>query len=261
MTLPPIFRDEYYAHWRNFDANHWWTAGMRDVASSLIDLARLPRNGVMLDVGCGSGQGMHWFAARYPDWTIDGMDLGMSGLVAAKASGLRRVALGTATSLPIAGESVDLAIALDLLQHLPLGGGDDDALREVHRVLKPGGHLFVRTNVQSFPRVKDDPEAVWHKYDVEELRDKLGKAGFTVVRLSRINALLGLAEIPSELRRARQPRRHTAYDIVPAEAPPVPNRVSTALKRGILRIEGRAVRAGLRLPMGRALVALCRRAD
>ena len=33
MSLPPIFTPEYYAHWRDFEARHWWTAGMRDVGS------------------------------------------------------------------------------------------------------------------------------------------------------------------------------------------------------------------------------------
>lgn len=258
MTLPPIFSEEYYAHWRDFEARHWWNAGMRDVAASLISLAKLPANGVMLDVGCGSGQGMHWFATVRPSWKMAGVDLGMDGLRAAKMSGLGGVALGTATSLPVADSSVDLAITLDLLQHLPLDGGDHDAFQEMHRVLKPGGHLFIRTNVQSFPRVPDDPEAVWHKYDADELDAKVRRAGFSVVRLSRINAVLGLAEIPQEIRRARGPRRHSSYDVVNS-APPRAGGIANSVKRGLLRLEGRAVRSGVTLPVGRSLVALCRR--
>ena len=149
-------------------------------------------------------------------------------------------------------------ITLDVLQHLPLDGGDRTAFREMHRVLKPGGHLFIRTNAQSIPRVPDDPEAVWHKYEPDELESKLRDAGFSIVRLSRINALLGLAEIHGELRRARVRRRHSSYDVVSGkqkESWPL----AAALKRGILTAEGRAVRAGLRLPIGRSLVALCRR--
>jgi len=258
MTLPPIFSEEYYAHWRDFEARHWWTAGMRDVAASLIGLARLPAAGAMLDVGCGSGQGMHWFKTIQPGWTMAGIDLGMDGLRAAKMSGLGGVALGTATSLPVGDAAVDLVVTLDLLQHLPLAGGDHEALLEMHRVLKPGGHLFIRTNVQSFPRVADDPEAVWHKYDADELNEKVRCAGFSVVRLSRINAVLGLAEIPQEIRRARGPRRHSSYNVVSADSPPAGG-LANSIKRGLLRLEGRAVRAGVNLPVGRSLVALCRR--
>lgn len=258
MTLPPIFSPEYYAHWRDFEARHWWTAGMRDVASMLFGLAELPAAGVMLDVGCGSGQGMHWFTGIRPEWNTVGVDLGMDGLVAASQSGLTSVALGTATSLPIASGMIDAIITLDLLQHLPLDGGDGDALREMHRVLKPGGHVFIRTNVQSFPRVADDIDAVWRKYEPEDLDARLKAAGFTVVRLSRINALLGLAEIPRELKRGRDRHRHSSYDVVSAPVQQA-GRWSTLLKRGWLGLEGRAVRAGLRLPIGRSLVALARR--
>lgn len=258
MTLPPIFSDEYYAHWRDFDAHHWWTAGMRDVAAGLMSVASLPADGLMLDVGCGSGQGMQWLATIRPRWKMVGLDLGMDGLQAAKRSGMNGVALGTATSLPVGDNAVDLVITLDLLQHLPLAGGDLQALHEMHRVLKPGGHLFIRTNVQSFPRVEDDPDAVWHKYDVDELHEKVRHAGFTVVRLSRINAVLGLAEIPAEIRRARGPKRHSSYEVV-ASAPRKAGGLVNSMKRGLLRFEGRAVKAGISLPVGRTLVALCRR--
>lgn len=258
MTLPPIFSSDYYAYWRDFEARHWWTAGMRDIAAMLFTLVKMPDEGVLLDVGCGSGQGMHWFTRLRPEWNAAGVDLGMDGLAAALHSGLTSVALGTATSLPIATGTIDAVITLDVLQHLPLEDGDRVALREMHRVLKPGGHLFIRTNVQSFPRVPDDPDAVWRKYEPEDLNAKLEAAGFTVIRLSRINTLLGLAEIPRELKRGRDRGRHSSYDVVSAPLQK-PGGWATPLMRGWLRLEGRAVRAGLRLPSGRSLVALARR--
>lgn len=258
MTLPPIFTPEYYAYWRDFEATHWWTAGMRDVASALLELVALPTAGVMLDVGCGSGQGMQWFTRSRPAWRTVGIDPGLEGLTAAVRAGFPTVAAASATALPIASSSVDLIVTLDVMQHLPLDGGDRVALSEMHRVLRPGGHLFIRTNVQAFPHVPDDREAVWHKYEPAELREKLESAGFSVVRLSRINGLLGLAEIPGELRRRRERRQHSSYDVV-AKAPPKRSKLAAALKRGWLRIEGRAIRLGFQLPTGRSLVALCRR--
>jgi SAM-dependent methyltransferase len=258
VTLPPIFTPEYYAYWREFEARHWWTAGMRDVAAMLFEMVALPKNGVMLDVGCGSAQGMRWFGGLHPEWTSIGVDPGLEGLRAATGAGFTTVAAASGTALPIRSGSVDVVITLDVMQHLPLDGGDRVTLREMHRVLKPGGHLFIRTNVQAFPRVSDDPVAVWHKYDVGELRDKLRDAGFDVLRLSRMNALLGLAEIPGELRRARERKQHTSYEVVskPLRQSPA---WSNAIKRAWLRMEGRVVRAGVPLPTGRSLIALCRR--
>ena len=258
MSLPPIFTPEYYAYWREFEARHWWTAGMRDVAAMLFELAALPEHGAMLDVGCGSGQGMRWFGDLRPKWKISGVDPGMEGLKAAAGAGYTSVALASGTALPVATERFDVVITLDVMQHLPLDGGDRVTLREMHRVLKPGGYLFIRTNVQAYPHVPDDPVAVWHKYEPSELQEKLTSSGFTIVRLSRINALLGLVEIPGELRRARERKQHSSFDVV---SKPLRQSAawSNALKRAWLRWEGRAVRAGVRLPTGRSLIALCRR--
>jgi SAM-dependent methyltransferase len=153
--------------------------------------------------------------------------------------------------------SVDLVMTLDVVQHLPIPGGDAKALGEMYRVLKPGGYLFLRTNAQAYPRVGDDLEYNFHKYTPAELEAKLEQAGFSTVRLSRLNAMLGLAEIPRELRarRSAQSEYRGILAQARAEAPLV-----TALKRGWLRLEGQVVRRGLRLPVGRTIVALCRRA-
>lgn len=258
MTLPPIFTPEYYAYWREFEARHWWTAGMRDVATMLFATVPLPEEGVLLDVGCGSGQGMRWFSGLRPRWRVLGVDPGMEGLHAAGGAGFPNVAAASATALPVASSSADAVITLDVMQHLPLEGGDHAALREMFRVLKPGGHLFIRTNVQSYPRVSDDPVAVWHKYEPGELETKLRAAGFEVLRLSRINALLGLAEIPGELRAARTRSTHSSYEVVSKPLRPSAS-WSSAIKRAWLRMEGRAIRAGIRLPTGRSLIAFCRR--
>ena len=254
MTAPRIFTPEYYARMRALESDGWWNAAMRDVAAMLLDGAALPPAGTMLDVGCGSGQTMDWLLGRYPAWRAVGLDVAEDGLRAAHAAGLP-VSRASALRLPHRDRSVDLVVTLDVLQHLPLDGGDATALAEMRRVLRPGGHLLLRTNAQAFPHAADDPEFNFHKYRPGELRDKLAAAGFTVLRLSRLNALLGLAEIPRELRATRT--QGGGYHGILA-APTHGASLSATLKRRWLRLEGRAVRAGLPLPFGRTIVALCR---
>jgi len=252
---PLIFSPDYYQRMRDLEAGSWWNAGMRDVADAMLGLVTLPTRGTLLDVGCGSGQTMSWFRSRQPGWQTVGLDVAPEGLAAARAQGPANVMRASALDLPIATASVDLVITLDVLQHLPLGGGDERALAEIVRVLKPGGHLFVRTNGQSFPRADDDPTYQFHKYETGELRAKLVGAGVRVVRLGRLNALLGLAEIPRELRaRSAEHSYHGLLSEPRAEAA-----WSARLKRAYLRFEGLLVRRGANLPLGRTIVALCRR--
>jgi SAM-dependent methyltransferase len=255
MNAPRIFTPEYYTRMHDLEEGSWWNAGMRDVASLLLELAPLPPSGLLLDVGCGSGQTMKWFTRSHPGWRAIGLDLAPEGLRAARARGLKQIVRGSAIELPLPAQSVDAVITLDVLQHLPLDGGDAAALGEIARVLRPGGVLFVRTNAQSFPYTRDDPVFQFHKYRPDELERKLAQAGLRVMRLSRVNALLSLAEIPRELRARGQ--EHSYHGIL---AEPRSERgLSVRLKKRWLRFEGRIVRRGARWPLGRTIVALCQR--
>lgn len=256
MTAPRIFTPEYYDRMRDLEADGWWNAGMRDAAELLLRTVRLPTEGHLIDVGCGLGQTMSWFLADHPGWQASGIDVARAGLQAACAAGLESVAEGSALSLPYPDGTFDLAITLDILQHLPLDGGDGVALAEMRRVLHPGGYLVVRTNAQAFPRTADDPAALFHKYEPHELCRKLERVGFTALKLSRINGLLGLAEIPRELREHRQ--QGDGYHGILSTPPSGGGSRLDAVKRFWLRLEGRAMSIGIRIPMGRTLLALCR---
>ena len=251
---PRIFTPEYYQRMRELEQGSWWNAGMRDIAALLLNAVALPPSGTLLDVGCGSGQTMQWFRLLNPRWRAIGLDVATEGLTAARAKRLE-VVRASALEMPFPSRSVDLVTTLDVLQHVPLGGGDVRALSEIARVLKPGGHLFVRTNAQAFPHTADDPVFNFHKYEVPELRRKLARAGFRVVRMSRANALLGLAEIPRELRARKQEHSYHGILAVPTAA----SGLVSGLKRGWLRFEGRTIRSGFRWPFGRTIVAICQR--
>lgn len=253
MTAPKIFTPEYYARMRELEAGSWWNAAMRDVAGMLLTDVPLPSAGTILDVGCGSGQTLTWFRERFGDWRTLGCDISPDAVVAASRSGFE-IARASALALPYPSSTADVVVSLDVLQHVPLDGGDVLALREMHRVLKPGGWLFVRTNAQSFPATADDHEFQFHRYEPGELRRKLHAAGFVVRRLSRVNALLGLAEIPRELRARRA--QSSDYHGILATSNGHATWASRA-KRAWVRLEGQAVRRGVRLPAGRTIVALC----
>src|SRR6185312_4662564 len=251
MGSPQPRTPEYFARMRALEAQSWWNAGMRDVAARLLDLAALDDECTVLDVGCGSGQTLAWVRQTHPGWAALGLDISEDALSDARSEHIDLV-LASATNIPLARASADLVIALDVLHHLPVDGGDIAALREIMRVLKPGGYLLFRTNAQSFPRKADDVTSSYRKYDPSDLHQKLIAAGFEIVRMGRVNAVMGLAEIPRELRA----RRRSDSGILAPE--PTPPGRADSLKRAWLNLEGRAVLAGWRLPLGRSIVGLCR---
>ncbi len=252
---PRIFTPDYYERMRELEKKSWWNAGMRDKAGLLLERAALPRTGVLLDAGCGSGQTISWFLENHPNWVASGVDVAFDGLPYARS---RRLSVQRASvlAMPVRDGTIDLVISLDVLQHLPLGDGDAIALAEMARVLRPSGTLLVRVNAQSFPRVKDDPEFSFRKYDPATLRGRLESAGFRVLILGRVNALAGVAEIPRELRAAREGA--SGYHGILAK--PTEGGLASRLKRAWLRLEGQALASGWQLPLGRTIFALCRTA-
>lgn len=239
---------------RELENSSWWNEGMRDIAAMLLARAHVAEKGLMVDVGSGAGQTMSWFLTSHPAWQSVGLDVSLDALAFARQNSLP-VCQATALRLPLANSSAHLVISLDVLQHLPLEAGDSQALSEFARILAPGGVLLLRTNAQSIPRTKDDKEFSFRKYKPNMLRRRLVVAGFDIEILGRCNAVPGLAEIPREVRAARQ-QDHDYHGIL-AEPRRNPAAIHSLL-RTWLRFEGRAMIAGIPLPLGRTIFALCR---
>ena len=130
-----------------------------------------------LDVGCGSGRWSRWLMARGA--RVTGIDPTAEMLDVARASSpgldLRRM---SATAIGLPNESFDLVLAVTVIQHL-LPEEQEVAVREMCRVLRPGGRLFVLdlidlrdTGAVVYPR----PPAGWialyarHGFSLERFR-------------------------------------------------------------------------------------------
>lgn len=113
-------------------------------------LHRDPHELRVLDVGCGGGLLSEQFAAMGCD--VTGIDLSAPTLMAARrhaeASGLSiRYLEGSAERLDFESGTFDVVCCCDVLEHVD---SPDTVVREISRVLKPGGVFFFDTINRTF---------------------------------------------------------------------------------------------------------------
>lgn len=137
-----------------------------ELFGSILDhLEAIGSGGRLLDVGCGGGHLLASAARR--GWHSLGTDLSHRACVVARRNGAP-VVQAEGAALPVREGGVNAALLINVLDHTP----DPLAtLREVHRVLPPGGHLAIRIPNAAFHRpwvrllTSLGPLVRWHEWD------------------------------------------------------------------------------------------------
>ncbi len=180
-------RDEYAIMYRVEDT-HWWYLGMSRITRAVLERWYRPGGGVrILDAGCGTGAVMTLLGA-YGE--VTGFDFAAEAVGFCRDRGLRRLARASIMQLPFADGRFDLVTSFDVLCERAVPD-DLAALREIARVLAPGGRLVLRLPAYDWLRGQHDRAVhIRHRYTARELAGKLSDAGLLVDHVSYANALL-----------------------------------------------------------------------
>lgn len=253
-----IYSPEYYARLAAMDERHWWSLGVRVIATRLLDrYATRARDWRALDAGCGTGLTLAWLA-RYTDVTPVGFDVSRDGLeFCARRAHTPLVETSTLT-IPFVSEYFDLVVSLDVLQHLPRPNGDTSALQEIARVLKPGGLFLLRTNSAcGYPQTKRED---YQRYTLAEISALVQNAGLQIEIATYINFLPGLLATARQLI-ARPTERARDLGLTMTPRPPESSWL-TRLMFLALQAESIYLAPGRPpLPFGHSILALARKPD
>jgi SAM-dependent methyltransferase len=234
------------------EERQWWYVGMRAITDALLRPALLalgkdPASTRLLDAGCGTGHNLRHLgeAAR-----VLGVDVSTLAVRFCRTRGVPALR-ASVLELPLRARTQDVVTSFDVLYH---GWVKDDAaaVRELVRVLRPGGLLFVRLPaLELLWGAHDEAVHSRHRYTAKELRALFEGAGLEVLRLSYCNSFLfPMLAVRRTLDRWLS-RHGSDVEFLPAPL--------EWLFLRLLLAEAWLVGHGLRLPVGASVAALGRK--
>ena len=188
--LPREMQQHTYSIMYQVEGGHWWFAGRRRIIESFLaplcqTLKAEPQPDLairILDVGCGTGANLEMLS-QFGE--AQGVDVSADALAFCRERGLENVRQGEAEHLPWEDGSFDLVTGLDVVEHL-----DDDAagLKEMRRVLSPGGYAFLFVPAFMFLwGVQDEISHHRRRYTLKDLQQVAREAGFEIERATYAN--------------------------------------------------------------------------
>src|SRR6266403_1402731 len=232
---------------------YFWNTASDDVVMAVLTpalramtTARRPLR--VLDVGCGPGNTLR----RLQPWgQTFGAEYSEVGLSVARRRGLTRLVAADSLRLPFSAEAMDCVLALDVIEHVK---DDIAALREAHRLLRPGGVLVLTVPAfMSLWRSHDELYGHYRRYSKAALLAAVRAAGFETERCEFTKCLFYFPLlVRARLDRARKgdaPGGDDFFDI--------PSWLNTMLRWQI--VWEHRLRIGRILPVGVTLVWMGRR--
>lgn len=181
-------RAEDFEYLYHLEANYWWFVAMRQITDTIVKDQIGGGALRILDAGCGTGYQLHHY--KNQGHSAFGFDIAPEAVDWVRKRGFTQVAQASVTEIPFESKSFDLVFSFDVLAQIPVEMSDN-AIKEMYRVLKPGGFLFARTAAYEWLRSSHDEELhTMHRFTLGELQEKLIRTGFKVHHATYANTFL-----------------------------------------------------------------------
>jgi len=179
---------EHLERYYELGKSYWWLVGKYRVITDTVRRYAPPpvagRASRILDLGCGPGNLLDDLLLHGDTF---GSDFSQDALRFCAQRGFSRLFRADFHSLPLREGKFDLVTCIDVLEHL---SDDRKAIRELVRILRPGGVLIV--SVPAFMFLWGDHDTIYghyRRYTTGEIRERLEDAGLRIQKLSYFEPL------------------------------------------------------------------------
>ncbi len=189
-------RDEYLQNARFPDGDNGKEVldGMREshtaVTGWTLDLLQPAADDTILDIGCGGGRALKRLSPLVPNGKLFGVDYSETAVECTREensadveSGKLTVVHGSVSDLPFADDTFDKIFSIESYYFWPDLAND---LKEIRRVLKPGGKVFIAADIHHRENLPEKVEYYVRTLNMtnltfQQFHDALTEAGFVNV--------------------------------------------------------------------------------
>jgi ubiquinone/menaquinone biosynthesis C-methylase UbiE len=164
------------------EEKHWW---YRALHKNILHFLKNDLH--VLDAGCGTGLLLQKLQA---EGKAVGIDFSKNAVKFCHQRGLQQVTRASVEQLPFYDGTFTAITSADVLYHKGVSS-DQQALKEFHRVLKPGGVIVL--NLPAFEFLRSSHDRAIHterRYTKSQLRSMVESVGFKIQKLYYRNTLL-----------------------------------------------------------------------
>lgn len=176
----------FYKNYFEIEKNHWLMVGRRAIVRDNLD-PRVPPKSKVLEFGCGSGIFVKELAAA--GYESFGLDISADAVRFGELQGVQNLAVIEGHRIEFPDNTFDAVLCLDVLEHIEK---EKWALKEIERVVKPGGFVVIMVPAFMFLwGVQDEVAHHYRRYTMGGLLKKMRSAtSLPVVRKSYFNTFL-----------------------------------------------------------------------
>ena len=182
---PPTFSAARLARLAELERWHYWFLARAELVRRAIQRHSGNQRAIILDVGCGTGSFLS--ALTGDGYRVIGVDYRREGLLQMRPDlPMTLLSQADAIQLPLASDTLELVLLLDVLEHVR----DDHAIAEARRVLRPGGSAIVTVPALAWLwSYRDEAAGHLRRYSRKRLSDLATSANLEIREIRHFHFL------------------------------------------------------------------------